>query len=76
MITKTNMTTIPSNQGVPSGFGMPMCGHSAFGTQVTGQRSVDLQITEITRCRFAVKGHVALVVAYVPGIHAWSPPLC
>ncbi|MDO9496875.1 MAG: hypothetical protein Q7J48_14315 [Nocardioides sp.] len=75
MITKTYTTTTPSNQGVPSGFGMPMCGHNAFGAPVTGQWSVDLQITEITRDRAAVKGHVALV-AYVPGTNAWSPPIC
>lgn len=76
MITKTYMTTTPSIQGAPSGFGMPACGHNAFGAPVTGQRSVDLRTNEIARRAFAVKGHVALVVADVPGIHAWSPPIC
>lgn len=76
MITNIITTTTPSIQGVPSGFGMPMCGHDAFGTPVTGQRSVDLRTNEIVRDRAAVKGHVALGVAYVPGIHAWSPPIC
>lgn len=75
MITKTYMTTTPSNQGVPSGFGMPTCGPNPFGTPVTGQRSVDLRTTEIVRGRAAVKGHVA-PVAYVPGTNAWSPPIC
>ena len=75
MITKTYMTTTPSIQGAPSGFGMPMCGHKTFGNPVTGQRSVDLQITETVRVRSAVKGHVALGAAYVPGTHAWSPPI-
>ena len=28
-----------------------------------------------TRQDVAAKGHVALV-AYIPGIHAWSPPIC
>lgn len=74
MITKTYMTTTPSIQGAPSGFGMPMCGHQTLGNPVTGQRSVDLPNTEIARVRVAIKGYVAFA-ADVPGLHAWSPPI-
>ena len=51
-----------------------------FGA-TAGKQSVD--ITGLTtgtspvrtRQDVAAKGHVALV-AYIPGIHAWSPPIC
>lgn len=74
MITKTYMTTTPSIQGAASGFGMPMCGHQTLGNPVTGHRSVDFPNTEIARGRVATKGFWVLV-AYVPGLHAWSPPI-
>jgi hypothetical protein len=76
MITNTITMTTPTDLGMASGFGMPVCGHAAFATPVTGQRSVDLRGTEIAaRNRVVTKGQVALV-AYVPGSTAWSPPIC
>jgi hypothetical protein len=75
MITNTITMTTPTNQGMASGFGMPACRHAAFGTPVTGQRSVDLRGLEIARDRVVIKGEAA-VAAYVPGTNAWSPPLC
>ena len=64
--------TIQMAAQIPSGFGMPACGHAsvtsigAFGT------------TTIVRERQAVitgdvKGDMGLA-AYVPGTSAWSPP--
>ena len=53
------------------------CTFGAF----TSQRSVDTTGLTTgtspirTRKDVAAKGHVALI-AYVPGIHAWSPPIC
>ena len=75
MITNTITMTTPTNLGMASGFGMPACGHDAFGTQVTGTRSVDLRVWTIAGNRSVIKGRVA-VAAYVPGTHAWSPPIC
>ncbi|MCD4534230.1 hypothetical protein LRP67_09070 [Nocardioides sp. cx-169] len=77
MITNTITMTTPSNPGMASGFGMPMCGHAAFATPATGRWSVDLRGLEIVRDRAVVKGQVARVAAaYVPGTHAWSSPPC
>ncbi|MGA8257129.1 MAG: hypothetical protein WB767_11210 [Nocardioides sp.] len=58
--------------GSASAIALPMHG-CAFGT-----RSVDFAgTTSAARTRQDVvnKGHMGLV-AYVPGIHAWSPPIC
>lgn len=53
-------------------------GTSGFATLTRGCAfGTDLVTSAIVRDRkaVAVKGHMALV-AYVPGIHAWSPPIC
>ncbi|GEP38814.1 hypothetical protein NPS01_24770 [Nocardioides psychrotolerans] len=70
------ITTNPSIQTTASDCGMPVCGHVVLGTTwVTGQRSVDLRIPVIARLRaVAPKGHMG-IAAYVPGVHAWSPPV-
>ena len=72
----TNITTtIPSRQTTASDLGMPVCGHVGVTTWVTGQRSVDCRVPAIARLRaVATKGHMGFV-AYVPGVHAWSPPV-
>lgn len=73
----TNITTTsPSIQTTASDFGMPVCGHVVLGTTwVTGQRAVDRRTPVIARLRaVAPKGHMGLA-AYVPGVHAWSPPV-
>lgn len=63
-----NINTIHKAVLIPSGFGMPACGHlrqtssARFGTTVV----VREQAT-------AAKGDMGLV-AYVPGTSAWSPP--
>lgn len=53
------------------------CTFGAFGLQrwidTTGLTTATSPIR--TGSDAAGKGHVALV-AYVPGIHAWSPPIC
>jgi hypothetical protein len=64
-----NTNTINMAVLIPSGFGMPICGHlrqtssAGFGT------------TSVVREQAtATKGDMGLV-AYVPGTSAWSPPL-
>ncbi len=75
MFTNTT-TTIPSIQTTASGFAMPVCGHAVLGTTwVTGRRSVDRRTPVIAAAHtVATKGHLGLN-AYVPGVHAWSPPV-
>ena len=75
MITNITTMTTPSNQGIPSGFGMPMCGHTPCANPVTSQRSVDLHTVIVRERAAATKGHLGLI-AYVPGTRAWSPPIC
>ncbi len=62
---------------IPSGFGMPTCGHA--DDSVTRERSVDFgtPINGVVAGRLAstTKGQLGFV-AYVPGTNAWSPPLC
>lgn len=60
-----------------SGMSERGCTFGAFGLQrwidTTGLTTATSPIR--IRTDVATKGHVALV-AYVPGIHAWSPPIC
>jgi hypothetical protein len=64
-----NTNTIHMAALIPSGFGMPICGHLP-----TGQTTVDLATTSVVReRRAAAKGDMGLV-AYVPGTYAWRPP--
>ena len=55
---------------IPSGFGMPACGH-ASATTADAFAVRERQATVITG---DVKGDMGLA-AYVPGTSAWSPPL-
>ncbi len=65
--------------GSASAFAMSMrgCTLGAQRISATGVTSVVTTPESVIRDRkdLAAKGHVALV-AYVPGIPAWSPPLC
>jgi hypothetical protein len=66
------LNTIPMAANIPSGFGMPICGHASV-TSPAG-----FAATTVVRERQAVitgdvKGDMGLV-AYVPGTSAWSPP--
>ena len=62
-----NSNTIPMTANIPSGFGMPICGH-AFARTTAG-----FGTTSVVRERqAAVKGDMGL--AYVPGTSAWRPP--
>ena len=62
-----NTNTIAMAATIPSGFGMPVCGH-AFPTSFAG-----LGTTSVVRDRqAAIKGDMGL--AYVPGTNAWRPP--
>jgi hypothetical protein len=67
------LNTIPMTAQIPSGFGMPACGHAsvtdlgAFGaTTVVRERRTAVITGD-------VKGDMGLA-AYVPGTSAWSPP--
>ena len=63
-----NTNTIEMAATIPSGFGMPACGH-AFETRFAG-----LATTSVVRDRqAAIKGDMGLA-GYVPGTSAWSPP--
>ncbi len=72
----TAMTSISRTAGSTTAFAMPTTG-CHFGLQrwidVDGDRTVAPLFR--TRTDVAAKGHVALI-AYVPGIPAWSPPIC
>jgi hypothetical protein len=62
-----NTNTIAMAAKIPSGTGMPICGH-AFQTSFAG-----LGTTSVVRDRqAAIKGDMGL--AYVPGTIAWRPP--
>ena len=72
------LNTIQMAAQIPSGFGMPACGHASLvtsGLPVSG----GFGATTVVRERRAavitgdVKGDMGLV-AYVPGTSAWRPP--
>ncbi len=72
------LNTIQTAVLIPSGFGMPACGHAsvtdqgAFGTTtVVRERQAAVINGDVMG---AAKGDMGLV-AYVPGTSAWSPPL-
>jgi hypothetical protein len=62
--------TIHQAVQIPSGFGMPACGHAFPLTSSAG-----FATTRVVRDRqaTAAKGDMGLI-AYVPGTSAWSPP--
>jgi len=69
----TSSTSDNFAQSNTNGFAMSARG-CAFGT--TWATTGDLSIATVIRTRkVAAKGHLGLV-AYVPGYHAWSPPIC
>lgn len=82
MIIAGNATSpiLSTTPGSTRAFGMPMpAGGCAFGSQRISATGLSFVTTpeSVIRDRkdLAAKGHVALV-AYVPGYHAWSPPIC
>jgi len=76
-VAQMNTNTIKTAVQIPSGFGMPACGHlpkmSAF--RVTALPATGLATTSVVRDRqaTAAKGDMGLI-AYVPGTSAWRPP--
>jgi hypothetical protein len=61
-----NTNTIAMTAKIPSGTGMPICGH-------TFRSFVALGATSVVRDRqAAIKGDMGF--AYVPGTNAWRPP--
>ena len=57
---------------IPSGFGMPVCGH-AFDVN-TRARRVDVQ--GITVSAAGIDEGTGLAKSYFPGTTAWRPPNC
>ena len=78
-MTKTTSPILSNTPGSASAFAMSMrgCTVGAQWIPATGVTSVVTTPESVIcdRKDLAAKGHVALV-AYVPGIPAWSPPLC
>ncbi len=70
------MTSVSRIPGSTSAFAMPIVGCTS-GVQRWVDATGLTTGTSVLRTRtdVAAKGHVALI-AYVPGIHAWSPPIC
>ena len=77
-------TSISRNQGSTSAFAMSTRG-CTFAARTAGRLlgqqwidATDLTIdlsASVRERKVSAKGHVGFA-AYVPGIHAWSPPLC
>ena len=66
-----NTNTIAMAAKIPSGFGMPICGHLPRVSAC--RRACGLGTTSVVRDRqAAAKGDMGL--AYVPGTSAWRPP--
>ena len=75
----SNMTWMTAQ--TPSAFGMPISGHT-FGVSVIEARCT-AATTLVVRDRQAsldtfgaVKTDRAAAPSYIPGTHAWSPPIC
>lgn len=63
---------------LPNGFAMPTRALTSGCTQAfvaIADLTIEQAATIARTRKVSTKGHVALA-AYVPGIHAWSPPLC
>jgi hypothetical protein len=80
----TSSPCTSSTQGGASAFAMSTRGctfAARTAGDLAGQRWIDgtdLRIdpsATVRERKVSAKGHVGLI-AYVPGIHAWSPPLC
>jgi hypothetical protein len=66
---KTNTIHMAAN--IPSGFGMPICGH-AFRTSALPTFGGSVTTSVVREQATAAKGDMGL--AYVLGTTAWSPP--
>jgi hypothetical protein len=69
-VAQMKLNTIPMTANIPSGFGMPICGHlpkfGATSLTVFGTTSV------VRERQAAATGDMGL--AYTPGTSAWRPP--
>jgi hypothetical protein len=68
-VAQMNTNTIQMAVQIPSGFGMPICGHARPKTSSAGFATTAVVREQAT----ATKGDMGL--AYVLGTNAWSPPL-
>jgi hypothetical protein len=64
-----NTNTIAMAAKIPSGFGMPICGH-ARPTSFAGLGTTSVVLDR--QAAIGTKGDMGL--AYVPGTNAWRPP--
>ena len=69
------LNTIQMAAQIPSGFGMPVCGHASVTNGAFGTTSVvrERQAVITGDVMGDAKGDLGLT-AYVPGTSAWSPP--
>ena len=69
-----NTNTIAMAATIPSGFGMPVCGHlpqmSTSPTSFAGLGTTSVVLDR--QAAIGTKGDMGL--AYVPGTNAWRPP--
>jgi hypothetical protein len=70
-VAQMNTNTIAMAAKIPSGFGMPVCGHLPSGpTSFVGLGTTSVVLDR--QAAIGTKGDMGL--AYVPGTYAWRPP--
>ena len=67
------LNTIPMAAQIPSGFGMPVCGHASVTSSAGFAATTVVRERRTAVITDDVKGDMGLA-AYVPGTSAWSPP--
>ncbi len=68
------LNTNPMAAQIPSGFGMPACGHASATSIAASATTTVVRERQTAVITGDVKGDMGLR-AYVPGTSAWSPPL-
>ena len=67
------LNTIQMAAQIPSGFGMPACGHASVTSIGAFAATTVVRERQAAVITGDVKGDMGLV-AYVPGTSAWRPP--
>ena len=67
------LNTIQMAVQIPSGFGMPACGHASVTSTGAFAATTEVRERQTAVITGDVKGDMGLV-AYVPGTDAWRPP--
>lgn len=73
-------TKIRTTVQIPSGFGMPACGHAFRVTTDARTTATALVMREragnVWAAKGATDGDLGLAQSYIPGTSAWRPPTC